>query len=71
MVLITVVAAGILISKRICRMRRTAAQERLEEAEKAIQAVWDETIEPDWKYWKVEMRGCRNRQHLQKKIPRE
>ena len=39
MVLITVVAAGILISKRICRMRRqrqTAAQERLE-AEKTIQ----------------------------------
>ena len=48
MVLITVVAAGILIFKRICwirRQRQTAAQERLEEAEKAIQTVWDETID--------------------------
>ena len=74
MVFITVVAAGILISKRICWMRRqrqTAAQERLEAEKTNGYGMRQLAMEPDRIYWKVEMRGCRNRQHLQRRISGE
>ena len=47
MPLITVMAVGVLLIRRICRRRRqnqAATQERTEDAEKAISTVWDEAI---------------------------
>ena len=46
MVLVTLVAAGVLLSRRACRMRRQkqlGAQQRMEEAENIIQTVRNET----------------------------
>ena len=52
------------------RCRQKEVQERMEETEKAVQTVWDEAIVHGNRLDML-MRGCNNRQHLQKKISRE
>ena len=60
--LITVLAIGILLIKRICRRRsqgQAAIQERVEDAERAIQTVWDEAIAHGERLDRLEARSAR------------